>query len=95
MWKELLTAITIYLFVLGAHLAHKHYDAYKERKRREEADRAALDALSPLVRPVIVQASPHAHALAFAAGCVGPSCLEAFKHYLVHFLVYSGYVIPH
>lgn len=92
MWKEFLTALIIYAFVMLAHIGHKHYEAWRERKQDEAKRLAALDAISPFQRPII---TPHAHAFAFMAGCIGPSCLEAVKHYVVHFLIYSGYVIPH
>lgn len=89
MWKEVLIFATLYAFVIGAHLAHKRYAAWKERRAREREAANALAPISPMDVP-----NGRAHTLAFLVAAVGPHGVEAVKHYVVHLLIYSGYIIP-
>lgn len=98
MWKETLIFVAIYTYAVGIHaLAHRWagWRARLEARRRARED-TSLDAISPLSRDVPTHhtaGKTHAVALIVAA-CAHPATLESVKHYAVHFLVYSGYVIP-
>lgn len=93
MWKELLTLAFLYVIVIGGHAVHQRVARWYDARKETEARAEALDAISPFPRIVHVGAR-HACAVA-VAGVFHPVTLETCKHYIVHFLIYSGYVIPH
>lgn len=95
MWKEFLTFFLLYVIVIGGHATGHWWKRRQERKTRERAEHESLAALDPTATNT-PHITPNHHAGAFMiAMCVHPSTLEFVKHYVVHFLIYSGYVIPH
>jgi hypothetical protein len=102
MWKEMATFLVLYFVAMAGHgLSHRWHER-QARKAKAAADADTLNAISPLyVGPDEMSRFHPAHpdnrhltalALAFVAH---PATAASAKEYVVHFLIYSGYVIGH
>lgn len=104
--NEFITLGALYVLVLSGHHIPHFLAQWRERRnaKRRAADENAhtLDILSPLYREdpgprtsFVKHCKRHAVA-ATAAVLLHPATIETGKHYAVHFVIYSGYVIrPH
>jgi hypothetical protein len=92
MWKELLTFVLFYGIALAAHTTHARWQAWHARRKAQHDALKGLDAISPLH-------VPDAHRAHWTAGVIAlvahPAMAASTHEYIVHFLVYSGYVIGH
>lgn len=98
MWKEAFVLIALYLLVIATHEIGQAWKARAELRRRLKADADALAPLSALgpvePKPLCFWGRCRRHAIAAAAAVImHPATAETVKHYAVHFVVYSGYVI--
>jgi hypothetical protein len=85
MWREVLTFLLIYAVILGAHALHERIQRRRLHASKREA--ATLPARKGL-------RSLHRHALAIAlTTATHPVTHAAVKEYVIHLVVYSGYVI--
>jgi hypothetical protein len=102
--RELLTFLGFYVGVMGVDHCYHEYIRWKDARAKRHADREALldtlNAISPLYREPdapILRAGRHAHfnlAALIGTASTHPATVEAVKGYVVHILVYSGYVMP-
>lgn len=102
MWREAATFLILYFVAFAGHsLAHRWHER-QLRKAKAERDADTLNALSPLYVAPDELARWHPahpgnkHLTAFLlAFVVHPATAASAKEYVIHFLVYSGYVIGH
>lgn len=100
MLKEIFIFALIYVFALGSHTVGHRLHAWREARRRKAdalAALAPLDAMTPApgLHAICTAAKCRTHVIAFGVAAISnPASAETIKHYVVHFLIYSGYVIP-
>lgn len=102
MWKELATFLILYFVAMAGHSFSHRWHARRAKKVKEAEEADTLNAISPLyVAPDELSrfhpAHPdNKHLTAFLlAFVVHPATAASAKEYVIHFLVYSGYVIGH
>lgn len=87
MLKEIVAFALLYGIALCGHRFGHWLHVRRCMRAKREQEASALDALSPLSRPVPkVSTAPHMLAIGFAL-VASPSLSEALKHYVVHFFV--------
>lgn len=92
MLKEIAVFCLLLVFAYCTEHLHRWWNRRAERKRaqgQEEDD--ALGPISPL--PNLSRGVLHSVVVCCSIAVVNPTATEAAKHYIVHFLIYSGYVI--
>lgn len=102
MWKELATFLILYFVAVAGHGAGHRWHARQARKARERMEADTLNAISPLyIAPDELSRWHPAHpgnkhlSALLLAFVVHPATAASAKEYVIHFLVYSGYVIGH
>ena len=87
MYRELLTFAVMYALALVAHSLHGHAGRRRAHRREVQATLAARRGVRAYLRR---------HVLALCVATAShPVTHATVKEYIIHLVVYSGYVIPH